>query len=67
MRLRAQSKSSTEDNWSVTRRSFAGLPASLQVQRVGRSQRAAAHRVRHPGGMREISRGWAQRHPGNRI
>ena len=59
MRLRAQSKSSTEDNGSVTRRSFAGLPASLQVQRVGRSQRAAAHRaaVRHPGGMREISRG----------
>jgi len=34
-----------EHNWSVTRRSFAGRQSFLQIQRVGRSQRAAAHRA----------------------
>jgi len=29
----------------VTRRGFASRPAFLQIQRVGRSQRAAAHRA----------------------
>ena len=45
MRFRAQSKSSAAHNWPVTRRSFADRPAYWQIQRVGRSQRAAAYRA----------------------
>jgi len=38
-------KPQPKERGSVTRRGFAGRPAFLQIQRVRRSQRAAAHRA----------------------
>jgi len=42
---RSAAKPQPKVRGSVTRRDFAGHPAFLQILRVGRSQRAAAHRA----------------------